>query len=173
MRPFVALFAALFLVPLVPGQAYAQPPDIPPQEPGVTMRVFDVQVPLEDFCTLKPGQTPNIDQLKPTIDWTTAEDFGMGENFVTEVTGYLNIQTPGKYNFRLTSDDGSRLIVDGTEIIDNGGKHGPQPKDGSVELAEGITRCASTTGTAPSPSASCWSGSRRVRPGSPACPLPR
>ncbi|MFD5899286.1 MULTISPECIES: family 16 glycoside hydrolase [unclassified Streptomyces] len=137
MRPFVALFSALFLVPLVPGQAAAEPPDIPPQEPGVTMRVFDVQVPLEDFCTLKPGQTPNIDKLKPTIDWTTPEDFGLGENFVTEVTGYLDIQTPGKHNFRITSDDGSRLIIDGTQIIDNGGKHGPQPKDGSVELTEG------------------------------------
>ena len=74
MRRLAVLVSALFLVSLVQGQAAAEPPDIPPQEPGVTMRVFDVQMALEDFCTLKPGQTPNVDELKPTIDWTTAED---------------------------------------------------------------------------------------------------
>jgi hypothetical protein len=45
--------------------------DVPPQEPGVTLRVFDVQVPLEKICTLKPGQTPNVDKLMPTVDWST------------------------------------------------------------------------------------------------------
>ncbi|MYS28964.1 hypothetical protein GTW38_18905, partial [Streptomyces sp. SID7804] len=39
--------------------------DVPPQEPGVTLRVFDVQVPLDKICTLKPGQTPNVDRLMP------------------------------------------------------------------------------------------------------------
>jgi hypothetical protein len=136
MRPFVTLLAALLAVPLVPGQATAQP-DIPPQEPGVTMRVFDVQVPLEDYCTLKPSQTPNIDKLMPTIDWSTTAQFGIADRFVTEVTGYLNIGTAGTHDFRITSDDGSRLIIDGTEVIDNGGLHGPTPKDGSIELTEG------------------------------------
>ncbi|WP_244298455.1 hypothetical protein [Micromonospora cremea] len=27
----------------------------PEQEPGVTLRVFDVQVPLSEICTLKPA----------------------------------------------------------------------------------------------------------------------
>ncbi len=60
--------------------------DIRPQEPGVTLRVFDVQVILDDYCTLKPGQTPNVDKIMPTIDWTTAADFGLTDKFVTEVT---------------------------------------------------------------------------------------
>ncbi|MFC8659658.1 family 16 glycoside hydrolase [Streptomyces parvus] len=137
MRRFAVLVSAVFLSTLVQGQAAAQPPDIPPQEPGVTMRVFDVQMALEDFCTLKPGQTPNVDELKPTIDWTTADDFGLGGKFATEVTAYLNVESAGTYDFRITSDDGSRLIIDGTQIIDNGGKHGAQPKEGTAELTEG------------------------------------
>ena len=42
MRPFSALFAAVLAIPLllVPASAQAA---IPPQEPGVTLRVFDVQ----------------------------------------------------------------------------------------------------------------------------------
>jgi len=136
MRLSVALLAVATAFVLVPVPATAQP-DIPPQEPGVTLRVFDVQVPLDDFCTLKPSQTPNIDKLMPTIDWSTTEDFEIADRFVTEVTGYLDIATAGSYDFRLTSDDGSRLLIDDTAVIDNGGVHGPTPKDGSVELAGG------------------------------------
>ncbi|MGW6510153.1 family 16 glycoside hydrolase, partial [Streptomyces niveus] len=59
--------------------------EIPPQEPGVTLRVFDVQVPLEKICVLKPAQTPNVDKLMPVIDWSSTDDFGgIGDNFVSE-----------------------------------------------------------------------------------------
>ncbi|MBB5907921.1 hypothetical protein BKA25_002237 [Actinoalloteichus hymeniacidonis] len=103
----------------------------------MTMRVFDVQVPLEDYCTLKPSQTPNIDKLMPTIDWSTNEDFGIADRFVTEVSGYLNVDTAGTYDFRLTSDDGARLFLGDTEVVDNGGVHGEIPKDGSIDLDPG------------------------------------
>ncbi|WP_410656989.1 family 16 glycoside hydrolase [Amycolatopsis sp. lyj-112] len=141
MRPFAALLALVLAVGF-PAPALAQPfsaaqPEIPPQEPGVTLRVFDVQVPLEKYCTLKPSQTPNIDKLMPTIDWAGAEHFGVTDRFVTEVTGYLNITAAGRYDFRLTSDDGARLFLGGTQVIDHGGKHGATPKDGSIELSPG------------------------------------
>src|ERR1700754_3870607 len=135
-----AAAAAALLLPLVstpvPVHAAAQA-DIPPQEPGVTMRVFDVQVPLDDYCTLKPGQTPNIDKLMPTIDWSTTADFGFANRFVTEVSGYLNISTAGTYDFRLTSDDGARFLLDGTQVINPPGRHGATPKDASIELTAG------------------------------------
>ncbi|OLF09053.1 hypothetical protein BLA60_20935 [Actinophytocola xinjiangensis] len=136
MRPLLAMLAAVTLIPLVSVQASAQV-DIPPQEPGVTMRVFDVQVILDDYCTLKTGQTPNVDKLMPTIDWTTAADFGMADLFVTEVSGYLNISTAGEYHFRLTSDDGARLLLDGETVVDHPGRHGATPKDGAAQLDTG------------------------------------
>ncbi|QFU92043.1 family 16 glycoside hydrolase [Amycolatopsis sp. YIM 10] len=135
MRLFVALLALVVAV-VFPAPALALP-DIPPQEPGVTMRVFDIQVPLEEYCTLKPSQTPNIDQLKPTIDWTTNADFGINDRFVTEVIANLNVATAGRHDFRLTSDDGARLFIGGTQVIDHGGRHGATPKDGSIELTTG------------------------------------
>ncbi|MEV0889945.1 family 16 glycoside hydrolase [Promicromonospora sp. NPDC050262] len=121
------------------AQASAQAATDPtrPQEPGVTLRVFDVQVPLDDYCTLKPGQTPNVDKLMPTIDWTTAADFGLADRFVTEVTGYLNVPAAGTYDFRVTSDDGARLLLDETLVVDHPGKHGATPKDGSAALEAG------------------------------------
>src|SRR6478735_8051608 len=94
--------------------ATAAPGDIPPQEPGVTLRVFDVQTPLSKLCTLKPGQTPNHDKLMPTVDWSTEADFGgLSDHFVAEASGYLDVPRDGSYVFRLTSDDGSRLVIDG------------------------------------------------------------
>ncbi|MFI8215608.1 family 16 glycoside hydrolase [Streptomyces sp. NPDC085932] len=112
--------------------------DIPPQEPGVTLRVFDVQTPLNKLCTLKPGQTPNHDKLMPTVDWSTAADFGGFEDrFVSEATGYLIAPRDGSYVFRLTSDDGSRLSLDGSTVIDHDGLHGAEPKDGTVHLTAG------------------------------------
>lgn len=136
MRPLLALLAAVTAIPLVSVQASAQP-DIPPQEPGVTMRVFDVQVVLDDYCTLKTGQTPNIDKLMPTIDWSSTSDFGIADRFVTEVSGYLHIDTPGEYYFRITSDDGARLLLDGTTVVDHPGRHGATPKDGAATLDAG------------------------------------
>ncbi|WP_330352110.1 family 16 glycoside hydrolase [Streptomyces chartreusis] len=116
----------------------AAPDDIPPQEPGVTLRVFDTQVPLSKLCKLKPGQTPNHDKLMPTVDWSSTGDFGgFADNFSAEVSGYLVIPDEGSYTFRLTSDDGSRLTIDDRTVIDHDGLHGAEPKDGSVQLAPG------------------------------------
>ena len=136
MRRLLALFAAVTTIPLLSVQASAQL-EIPPQEPGVTMRVFDVQVILDDYCTLKTGQTPNVDKLMPTIDWSSTSDFGIADRFATEVSGYLNIDTAGEYHFRITSDDGARLLLDGTTVVDHPGRHGATPKDGTATLDTG------------------------------------
>ncbi|MFE1288147.1 ricin-type beta-trefoil lectin domain protein [Streptomyces sp. NPDC058751] len=111
--------------------------ELPPQEPGVTLRVFDIQAPMSGICTLKPGQTPNIDKLKPVIDWSSVDDFGLESNFVTHVIGNLTVPQTGGYTLRLTSDDGSRLLIDDQVVIDHDGLHGPDPKDATVDLTAG------------------------------------
>ncbi|MFJ9587832.1 family 16 glycoside hydrolase [Streptomyces acidicola] len=151
MRPRLFQRARRHLIPLVAGgilvggglgaapTASAAPSDIPPQEPGITLRVFDVQTPLSKLCTLKPGQTPNHDKLMPTVDWSSAADFGgFSDNFVSEASGYLDVPRDGSYTFRLTSDDGSRLAIDDETVIDHDGLHGAEPKDGTVHLSAGL-----------------------------------
>ncbi|WP_395575722.1 ricin-type beta-trefoil lectin domain protein [Streptomyces sp. BK79] len=111
---------------------------LPPQEPGVTLRVFDVQAPLNEICTLKAGQTPNIDKLMPVVDWSSAGDFGLETNFVTHVIGNLDAAQAGSYTFRLTSDDGSRLWIDDKLVVNHDGLHGAEPKDATVDLTAGF-----------------------------------
>ncbi|MFJ8935034.1 ricin-type beta-trefoil lectin domain protein [Streptomyces sp. NPDC102365] len=110
---------------------------LPPQQPGVTLRVFDMQVPLEKLCELKPGQTPNVDKLMPVIDWSSDADFGFSANFVSQTIANLNVPAAGTYTFRLTTDDGSRLLVDDQLVISHDGLHGAEPKDGNVVLTAG------------------------------------
>lgn len=112
--------------------------DLPPQEPGVTLRTYDLARDLSELCTLRSGQTPNVDQLKPTIDYSTEADFGMGERFIAHALANLSVPSAGNYEFRLTSDDGSRLVIDDAEVIDNDGLHGAESKEGTVALEAGV-----------------------------------
>ncbi|MEU4388039.1 family 16 glycoside hydrolase [Promicromonospora sp. NPDC023805] len=112
--------------------------DLPPQEPGVTLRTYDLARDLSELCTLRSGQTPNVDQLKPTIDYSTEADFGMGERFIAHALANLSVPSAGNYEFRLTSDDGSRLVIDDAEVINNDGLHGAESKEGTVALEAGV-----------------------------------
>ncbi|BCJ49850.1 hypothetical protein Asp14428_13250 [Actinoplanes sp. NBRC 14428] len=136
-RPRAALLlgAATLLVVLLP--ALPAEAAVPPQEPGVTLRTYDLQVSRDTICTLKPGQTPNVDKLMPAINWTTAADFGFEDRFQAEVIGNVAIPTAGTYAFRLTSDDGSRLQIDDTTVINHDGAHGATSMEGSVSLTTG------------------------------------
>ncbi|WP_246850573.1 family 16 glycoside hydrolase [Nocardioides xinjiangensis] len=119
----------------MPSAAAAVPPG---DEPGLTMRAFQLGQPISELCTLKSGQTPNVDLLKPTIDWDAPADFGgLQDNFVVEALANLSVETTGAYQFRMTSDDGSRLTIDSTEVIDHDGLHGDTAKTGTTTLTAG------------------------------------
>jgi len=52
--------------------------------------------------------------------------------------GFLKVPKRGVYEFALTSDDGSRLLVDSEVLVDNDGLHSPREKTGLVALAPGL-----------------------------------
>jgi len=137
LRASAPVAAAMILLGGLLNAAAPAHAAVPPQQPGVTLRVFDVQVPLSQLCVLKPAQTPNIDKLMPTVNWSTATDFGFEDNFVAQVIGNVNITTAGSYIFRLTSDDGSRLQIDGATVINHDGLHGATAMEGGVTLTTG------------------------------------
>jgi PA14 domain len=116
--------------------AAAQPP---PQEPGVTQRVFQLPRALTEICTIKEGQTPNVDVLKPTIQWTDDAAFGgHSQNFMVHAIANLHVPAAGTYTFRLRSDDGSELLIGDDLVIDHDGLHGATDKDGGIELTAGV-----------------------------------
>ena len=61
-------------------------------------------------------------------------------NFAICCTGYIEIKEDDAYNFYLSSDDGSRLLIDDTLVIDNDGLHGNVEKNKRLFLEKGMHR---------------------------------
>jgi hypothetical protein len=57
--------------------------------------------------------------------------------FMIEYQGAFTVGQEGTYDFRLHSDDGSYLFIDGRLVIENDGKHKPESRSGSIALAAG------------------------------------
>merc|ERR1712057_63039 len=57
--------------------------------------------------------------------------------FAARFTGTLHVPKTGYYNFWTKSDDGSKLWVDGKEVVNNDGMHAMREKKGRVHLRSG------------------------------------
>ena len=130
--------SCLLIIPLVAWVVVAHA-DAGDRRPGVVLRLYDLGRGVRQVPELKRGQLPNVARVIETID-LRPENGGfapLADNFYSEVEGFVTIAAAGEYTFRLRSDDGARLWIDGRLVIDNDGLHGPDPKDGSIELSAG------------------------------------
>jgi len=59
------------------------------------------------------------------------------EWFALDYRSALKAERPGAYEFRLFSQDGSRLIIDGRTVVDDDGVHPPLGATGSADLTAG------------------------------------
>lgn len=84
-----------------------------PSEPGLAFRGYDIGRSMGELVRLVPGQTPNVSTVIERFDLATSADFGgLSQYFIAEVSGFLTIDEPGDYEFRLQADDGARLWID-------------------------------------------------------------
>lgn len=58
--------------------------------------------------------------------------------FAVRFSGSMEITAAGEHEFALVSDDGSRLLINGTVVVDNDGTHGPIRRSGSMRLEPGL-----------------------------------
>jgi len=88
--------------------------------------------------------TPNVERTSLVIMYDSSESFKAvdermpDDHFAAQWTGKIEIKTSGDYNFTTASDDGSYLWIDGELIVNNGGLHALEEKQGSVFLGEGL-----------------------------------
>ena len=87
--------------------------------PGLLCKVYDHtnNVLPTNFESLDPVETLSVPNLE--LDVTDRED-----TYALLFTGEIEITNAGDYTFYISSDDGSKLYIDGVEIIDNDGLHG-------------------------------------------------
>ena len=90
----------------------------------------------------KDVRAETLDGLRPRLTGAV-EQFGRfvpggkTDGFATRQSASLIVPTGGVYQFHLTSDDGSRLYLDGEELINNDGLHGMKRKSGKRRLDAG------------------------------------
>jgi hypothetical protein len=92
---------------------------------------------LPDFDTMTSLGTIYTKELNiPGRSWTSGFP-GVTDRFEwfgIEYNGTFTVRRKGRYTFTLLSDDGSRLYIDDSLVIDNDGVHGPQKKENVFEL---------------------------------------
>jgi hypothetical protein len=105
---------------------------------------------------IKPGsqRLPNFKNMKAvgkiytTMLNVRQRDFAQGfpgvlghfEWFAIDYTGRFWIEEPGKYRFRLSSADGSKLYIDGHQVVNHDGHHPPSGAEGGATLGHGVHR---------------------------------
>ena len=62
---------------------------------------------------------------------------GRSSWFMVDYRGGFTVRQDGEYRFRLHSDDGAYLFIDGALVIENDGKHEPISRWGTVHLQPG------------------------------------
>jgi hypothetical protein len=100
-------------------------------KPGLKASIFDGKfTTLPDFSTLKPVQTKLVKEVSHSAA-------GKNSFFGIVFDGYINIPEDGVYGLYINSDDGSKMVIDGTEPVVNDGIHGMSEEGRSYPLAKG------------------------------------
>jgi alpha-L-fucosidase len=122
---------------------------------GTAERLFTKVDPLPAVKALAPGRGLRFEQF--AVDWKSipedrtalqptttavASTVGFaknpGEHVALRFSGFLDAPESELYRFALSSDDGSKLWIDGKLVVDNDGLHGPVEKHGAIALAKGL-----------------------------------
>lgn len=111
-----------------------------PAVPGLRAEVHVLSSSPSGFVSETLSQ-PSFAFLDPQINYPSTGNAWTPElpknYYAIRWTGTLTIQQAGEYEFFLESDDGSKLDLDGSEVVNNGGFHGMTEKSGKVNLTAG------------------------------------
>jgi len=109
----------------------------------ITADVYELPVntnKLPDFSNLTKLTKVCMDQYNVAPrDWSTGFPGvpGLFEWFGLRTTTRLIAPATGTYTFKLNSDDGAKLYINGNLVIDNDGQHAPTAKEASITLTAG------------------------------------
>ena len=100
---------------------------------GLTYSYFEAAVvKASELKNLNPAKTGIAQSVMIPAIASGKEKFG----FIFD--GYLSVPADGRYTFSLLSNDGSRLFINGKEVINNDGRHGVKEKQVKLALKKGI-----------------------------------
>jgi len=111
----------------------------PAVSPGKVSRGLEYEYFERFFVT-----TADLDKETPlktgVIDKFSIENAGKGNYFGYVFEGFIMVPKDDIYTFYVKSNDGSRLYIDGIELIENDGNHGSVEEVGRIALKKGYHR---------------------------------
>jgi hypothetical protein len=112
--------------------AKVRDPENPPStSPGLAYDYFEGQwTSLPDFKTLKPVKSGT------TAEFSNVHR-GRETHFGFRFSGYIDVPREGVYTFRTLSNDGSKLLIGGQEVVSNDHHHGAVEQAGEIALKPG------------------------------------
>src|SRR5206468_4016977 len=105
--------------------------------PGVNAEFFDYNTNLSALPDVN-GRTPDVTRVDMMVNYASTSspwpglDSRFGDTFASRHTGVVKVDNAGNYTFYLSSDDGSRLWLDGQLLINNDGLHALQERSATV-----------------------------------------
>jgi PA14 domain len=109
--------------------------------PGLVGEYYAFPDAVEDFPKLSPELKPTLRRADPAINWDSTDEAWpktqLVDHFAVRWSGVLRVPKDATYTLYLESDDGSRLSIDGRQLIDNGGQHAMEEKSGEIPLTAG------------------------------------
>lgn len=87
---------------------------------------------IPDWNKIEPSGTDHVPSGKFDLSCTKEKD-----SFGIVFRGNIEAPKSGDYVFTVSSDDGSRLLIDRKTVIDHDGIHGDSPKSGKIKLDKG------------------------------------
>lgn len=111
---------------------YLQALNVMPKDKGVNYKYYEGNF----------SKTADIEKgkyIRSGIAETIADPETDREDYYGFVfTGYINVPEDGLYTFNTYSDDGSILLIDGVEVVNNDGLHSEAAAGGSVPMYAGF-----------------------------------
>ncbi|MBK7935816.1 MAG: DUF1080 domain-containing protein [Lewinellaceae bacterium] len=106
--------------------------------PGLLVKLFPIKSSVQSLDNINFNTEPTTTAIAGLVDAGPTE-FGPSftDNFALTASGYLFLDKDDNILLQLSSDDGSRLYLDGQMLINNDGPHGMDPKDAEVALRAG------------------------------------
>ena len=104
---------------------------------GLSVKVYSqAQAPLS-LADVRFDGEPTLTAIAENIDAEGADFAPLRDHFALKIEGFLFLEKDDNILFQLSSDDGSRMWIDGSEIINHDGRHGMEPKEAEVALRAG------------------------------------
>ena len=101
-------------------------------ELGLAYTYWESESSLSSLATFDFGEVPAETGIVNNFDISVRNQ---NDLFVFSFDGYIQIDQVGSYTFYTSSDDGSRLYINGTMVVDNDGLHGTQERSGNYNFA--------------------------------------